>query len=111
MLAGNIANMDVPGYQVRDLSVDTFQDRLRNAIQARHEQHEPISPGLMRKSPEHEMRQVKDSLKHILYHDGSNVSVEHQVTEVSKNQFMHNLAISIMSSQFRLLEAAISERV
>jgi len=28
-----------------------------------------------------------------------------------KNQMQHNLALAIMSSQFRLLETAISERV
>ena len=35
VLAGNVANMDTPGYRVRDLSVDTFQERLRAAIEAR----------------------------------------------------------------------------
>jgi hypothetical protein len=29
---------------------------------------------------------------------------------VAKNELQHNMAISIMSSQFRLLQAAISER-
>jgi flagellar basal-body rod protein FlgB len=57
------------------------------------------------------MRYVRDSLKSILYHDDSNVGMEQQVLEISKNHFMHNLAISIMSSQFRMLESAISERV
>ena len=32
VLAGNIANADTPGYRVRDLSVDTFQERLKEAI-------------------------------------------------------------------------------
>jgi hypothetical protein len=30
---------------------------------------------------------------------------------VAKNQFLHNLTVSIMNSQFRLLQTAISERV
>jgi len=32
VLAGNIANLDTPGYQVRDLSVEDFQARLREAL-------------------------------------------------------------------------------
>lgn len=32
VLAGNVANADTPGYLVRDLSVDTFQERLKEAI-------------------------------------------------------------------------------
>ena len=36
--------------------------------------------------------------------------MEHQVTEMVKNQMQHNLALSIMTSQFRLLQTAISGR-
>ena len=36
VLAGNIANVDTPGYRVRDLSVDTFQERLKEADCARN---------------------------------------------------------------------------
>lgn len=34
VLAGNIANLDTPGYEVRDLSVEDFQARLREALAA-----------------------------------------------------------------------------
>jgi hypothetical protein len=37
--------------------------------------------------------------------------MENQINEIVKNQTEHNLAISIMSAQFRLLRAAITERV
>jgi flagellar basal body rod protein FlgB len=56
-------------------------------------------------------RKVDDSMKSILYHDDSDVSLERQVNEIVKNQQQHNLAITIMASQFRLLRAAITERV
>jgi flagellar basal-body rod protein FlgB len=39
------------------------------------------------------------------------VSLEAQVTELAKNQSMHNMAIGLLSVQFRQLKAAISERV
>ena len=48
-------------------------------------------------------RHVKDSLKDILYHDNSDVSMEQQVNEIVKNQTEHNLAIDIMAAQLRLL--------
>ena len=50
-------------------------------------------------------------MKSILRHDGDDVSMEQQVNEIVKNQQQHNLAINIMSAQFRLLRAAITERV
>ncbi len=64
-----------------------------------------IRPGATR------LAEVAKNPKSILYHDQSNDGVEFQVTEMVKNQMQHNLALSIMTSQFRLLQTAISERV
>ena len=111
VLVGNVANMDMPGYQVRDLSVETFQQRLKDAMAASQQRHEPMSPGMMASRPGDSLRNVSDSMPSILYHDGSDVGIEQQVLQISKNQFMHNLAISLMTSQFQMLQTAISERV
>jgi len=110
VLAGNIANLDTPNYRSRDLSVETFQKRLRELIEAQENQTISRSPGYIVDEPDRAMQRVHDSIKTILFHDGSDVGIEQQVLELSKNQFMHTLAISIMSSQFRLIESAISER-
>ena len=123
VLAGNIANLDTPGYKTRDLSPDLFQQRLKEAIETRHQPisatYEGDARGLSPTStPQcNEQRQfaafnkVKDSMRSILRHDGDDVSMEQQVNEMMKNQQQHNLAINIMSAQFRLLRAAITERV
>jgi len=111
ILASNIANMDTPGYRVRDLSVENFQERLREAIEARRQHPKTDSLGVVGPDPDGALRRVRESLQGILYHDDSNVGLEQQVVEISKNQLMHNLAISVMSSQFRLLQAAVAERV
>ncbi len=111
LLAGNMANIDTPDYQIRDLSVETFQARLKEALETRNATKEPLSSGLIGDERDDEMHKVRETLKHITFHDGSDLSMEHQVAEMSKNQFMHNLAISLMNSQFRLLQTAISERI
>jgi flagellar basal-body rod protein FlgB len=49
-------------------------------------------------------------MEQVVLHDGSDVSVEHQVSELAKNQHLHSLAVSTMRSQFALLRAAITER-
>ncbi|QDU93973.1 flagellar basal body rod protein FlgB [Lignipirellula cremea] len=107
VLAGNVANFDTPDYRIRDLSVDTFQERLKEAIA---ENKSPRSMG-QPQGTDDPLRRVRDSLTTILRHDGADISIEHQVAEISKNQALHNTAIAIMSSQFRMLETAISERV
>lgn len=113
VLVGNIANMDTPGYKVRDLSVDTFQEKLKAVINTKPQAKakEVESPGIVDSQPGDPMREVRESLTNVLYHDGTNVSMENQVNEISKNQMLHNVAITIMSQQFRLLQVAISERV
>ncbi len=153
VLAGNIANLDTPGYRVRDLSVNDFRRQLRKAIEQRHRaariepQPQMVSPGDLAyllsaqlggeergdtialrgssqamgpsvtgsSTPKEPFRpavaDIVEKPKTILYHDDSNVGLEHQVTEMVKNQMEHNLALAIMTSQFRILQAAISERV
>ena len=117
VLAGNIANIDTPGYQTRDLSPDEFQSRLKDAVEARRQA--AASPtyainaqlaGRAAATGHDGMDQVRESIKSILFHDNSDVSVEKQVAEISKNQAQHNLALSLMTAQFRLLRAAITER-
>jgi flagellar basal-body rod protein FlgB len=114
VLAGNIANLDTPGYRTRDISPDEFRSRLREAIE---ESRSPVAESANTQSSSFDppsannpFRAVKDSLNSILRHDDGNVSMEQQIAELSKNQMQHNLAVNLLASQFRLLQAAISER-
>lgn len=115
VLAGNIANMDTPGYLVRDLSVEDFQNQLKEMIERRHGPQESVSAAVVRNSLAgtvggNKAEEVREP-KTILHHDKSNVGVEYQVTEMVKNQMQHNMALTIMNNQLRLLETAISERL
>jgi flagellar basal-body rod protein FlgB len=115
VLAGNLANLDTPGYKVRDLSTDKFQARLKEALQARNQQSTynastaVSSSELIHQRPS-ELEEVGKDVAGLLYHDESNVGLEQQIAEINKNQTRHNVALAIMNSQFRLLSAAISER-
>ena len=111
VLAGNIANMDTPGYRKRDLSVEDFQNRLKKAIEGRRNPPVFRSPGEPTSQRGNTLAEVSKHPKSILFHDDSNVDIEYQVTEMVKNQMQHNLALAIMTSQFRLLQTAVSERV
>jgi len=111
VLAGNVANATTPGYRSRDLSVETFEQRLRDVIKAQHETGATLSPGEISKQRDNAMQKERDSTRSILDHDGTDIGMEQQVLEISKNQYMHNMAITIMGAQFRMLQTAISERV
>lgn len=117
LLASNIANLDTPDYRARDLPVDRFQDALAESI----EQSKRPSPGHMSGSQGSDLFSnavqrddiasgPRDSMEPIVLHDGSDVSMERQVTEIAKNQGLHNLAVATMRNQFAMLRAAITER-
>jgi flagellar basal-body rod protein FlgB len=110
VLAGNIANFDTPGYRTRDLSVEKFQTRLSEAIDQRDRYQNTsvfANAATHRQDP---FRDASDDLKGVLFHDGSDGTIEQQIAAISKNQMMHNMALTIMTNQFRLLSAAISEK-
>src|SRR5689334_1704892 len=87
VLAGNIANLDTPGYKTRDLSPALFQQRLKEAIETRHQPDSPTYRGdalgvslpdsLQRRDDRQiaAFSKVKDSMKSILRHDGDDVSM------------------------------------
>ena len=109
VLAGNIANLDTPGYQSRDLSPAMFQSRLKEALTERdNAKAAPASYGSTTSTKP--LYEIKKSLDGMLRHDNDNVSLEQQVAEMNKNQMQHSLALTILSSQFRLLQSAISEK-
>lgn len=108
LLAGNVANLDTPGYRTRDASPAAFEARLREALSARREQTGSLA-GLGR-APDNPVSQVKNDFQRMVRHDEGDVVLEEQVLEITKNQHRHNLAIAILTSQFRTLQAAISER-
>src|SRR5436190_11264432 len=115
VLVGNLANINTPGYKVRDLSVDTFQQKLKEAISQSQShsrsQSQPLSPGISQSEPGDPMRKVRETLTNVLYHDDTNIDLEKQTAEITKNQFLHNFALTVMTDQMSLLQNAISERV
>lgn len=108
VLAGNLANMDTPGYHARDLSVEDFRSHLQAVIEA-NRQPAASSPGEM----DHRAyeRNQRPGFATILRHDDADVNVEREVTEMMKNRGQHNIALAIMVKQFSMLQSVISERV
>jgi len=111
VLAGNIANVNTPGYRLRDLSQPAFQQKLKEALADSRNSGEPASLGAARCESGDPMRQVRASLENLIYHDDTNIDLEKQVAEMTKNHLLHNFALTVMTDQFQLLQTAISERV
>ncbi|MGE0757558.1 MAG: flagellar basal body rod protein FlgB [Pirellulaceae bacterium] len=111
LLASNVANLDTPGYLAQDLSVEDFQSMLAEAIERRTASGSASLSGDSTAAAGDPLAAVRQATDTVLRHDGVNVGMEQQVLEISKNQFLHNLAITVMGSQFRLLQTMISEHL
>ena len=111
LLAGNLANLDTPDYKTRDLSLTEFQAQLKAATDPSKSSATTYVPGKGQQpiTQQQALEKARDVSKQILYHDGGDVSLEEQVTEISKNQSMHNTVIALMRSQFQTLQVAIRE--
>jgi len=110
ILASNVANIDTPGYKTRDLSTEQFQNKLKSAIGERDTAATTAQHGSMSQIHVDPFDKVREGMNNILYHDQNNVGIEQQVAEITKNHMQHNLALTIINSQFRLLQTAVSER-
>ena len=98
VLADNIANIDTPGYKMRDLQVRQFHDDLKKAIDDRT-------------LPQDTQIEAKtDFDQYLLFHDNNNRSIEKQMTAMTENTLLHNTAVDLLRSRYLLLEKAISLR-
>ena len=95
VIANNIANITTPGFKAKDLSEKNFistlariGDRIEDAMQVIN------SPDAGVPRP-----------------DGNNVNIEREMTKLSSNAIRHNILISLLSKQFRMLESALRERI
>lgn len=130
VLAGNIANVDTPGYRMKDLPTKEFQAALREALsmQQSHGLISPLSqppwsldpsqsPGFRSTSATNlenlfpnELFQAREAKTQpgITFQDANNHSIEHQFLEMTKNSMMQNFALQVMSAQYSQLQAAIT---
>lgn len=121
VLVGNLANIDTPGYRMRDLPVAAFQEALTEA--AERFQNGAPSPDSNSVPSSHSAPSDLDDLfpqtlfrpseaapKNVTFQDGNNRSVEYEVMEITKNAMLQKYALQVMIAQMNLLQSVIAER-
>jgi flagellar basal-body rod protein FlgB len=99
LLANNIANIDTPGYKMKDLELKQFQSDLQTAID-----RQQLSPEVRTQ----EAAGKTDYNQYLLFHDQNNRSVEKQMSTITENAILHNTAVELLRSRYALLEKAIA---
>ncbi len=122
VLAGNVANIDTPGYRMRDLPVADFQKALSQAVA----QFEKTGLAAPPSASQHSVRSPEERLddlfppelfrpreadpSNLTFHDKNNRSIEYQIMELTKNLLTQQFALRVLRAQFDQLQAVIAER-
>lgn len=105
LIAENVVNVDTPGYQQKDMSLEKFQAMLRRRVEDRRN-GPPGATGFA---------DIDGELEHpdrgILSHDGNNRSMEQLMSDQAKNALLHNMVVELLKKQFSSLENALRERI
>ncbi len=113
MIAENVANAHTPGYKTQRVDGKAFQAQLRDALDARAAN--PSNPfrledsrevgtderGFLRVTPSHR------PVENVLFHDGTNVSIERQMADLAETGMAHELATSLLRGRIDGLRKAI----
>ncbi len=117
LISHNIANVSTPNYRPSDVSLESFQQTLREAIDARRQQTGGPNGDLnVRDTRQLEFAENSTELRgdalnrNLLFHDRNNRSLEHLMKDLATNTITHNAALQMLGNQFDMLESAIRER-
>ncbi|MGQ0627694.1 MAG: flagellar basal body rod protein FlgB [Phycisphaerales bacterium] len=118
LIAHNIANLDTPNFQQRDVSPRSFQDQLGAALEARRGETGGMY-GALRLTESDEVRQGADGLlrldprspsMNVLFHDRNNRDLETLMKDQAENLLAFRFATEMLRTRFGVLRSAISER-
>ncbi len=112
-IAENVANASTPGYRAKQLDTKGFQSALRKAFDNRGKNaSKPFSidggdevrtdaMGALRVTPS------LAPVENVLFHDGTNMSIEKQMSDLAETAMSNELTSTILSGYFSGLRKAI----
>jgi flagellar basal-body rod protein FlgB len=105
LLAQNLANIETPGFQARDL---TFDDYLQPSLQL---VSADLPPGLQPIGAGGRAPRIVAVADQATRLDGNNVHLDRQMARLAENTLYQNTLVQILNTQFNTLKLAISGRV
>jgi len=112
MIAENIANAQTPGYRTKQLDLAGFQNSLRKALAGRRvgsndsfemtgsREVETDEQGFLKVTPSEE------PVENVLFHDGTNVSIEQQMSDLAQTGLWSDLAGKLLQHRYEQLRKA-----
>lgn len=113
VIADNVANASTPGYRAKQLDVKAFQSSLRRAMDARggdrrqpfwiegNRQAQTGDDGFLK------VRPGQSPVDNVLFHDGTNSSIEREMSDLADTGMVHRMAATLLRGRFDGLRKAI----
>ncbi len=116
VIAENVANITTPGYRAKRLDIGKFQEALRSATQRRDDrggdwklestdEFRADASGHLRTTPS------REPVENLLFHDGTNASIERQMADIAENTMMHQAATELLKNYYNGMRKAIRGRL
>jgi len=100
-IAGNIANVETPGYIRQDVS---FEDQLKQALQSPDER-------LAERSLQAVEPKTQSDMTTPVGPNGNNVSIDKEMAELTKNSLQYETMVQLMNMKISMLQTSISGTV
>jgi len=97
-LAGNLANIEVPGYKRMDVSATDFQSQLSKAVKS----------GSAQKINNVQPQVTMDTNAVSSREDGNNVEMDHEMMEMSRNSLEYEYLTRYINHDYQMIRSAIS---
>lgn len=116
VMADNVANLDTPGYRMKDLRSDDFDKYMAQAL----ERSQRANPNIFRlEAPRLDQLEGDVSHRHpdaealrgIVFHDDNDRMIEKLMVKMQDNASKASEAAMLLRNQIRLLRAVITEQV
>lgn len=103
-ISNNIANVDTPNYKAKRTA---FQHTLNEAIQTQHIQANRTNQKHIEFGGPHAEAHVREDNSTMYNHNGNNVDIDKEMSNLAKNQIYYNALTDRLSGKFGSLKTAV----
>jgi len=115
VIAGNVANLTTPGYKARRLDPAAFQRALKQALDRHTRRQDPFeiprTDQIRTSGGSLSFRPTIDEPQNVLFQDGTNLSIERQMSDLASNAMLTEVTTTLLSGYYEGMRKAIRGRV